>query len=269
VTRRVICFVHVSRRGSRNVNGVLPTPDPPLLMSLRVEHLDKDYPTPGTPLSVLRDVSLEVQRGEAVAVMGPSGSGKSTLLHILGTLDRPTRGSVRLGDQDPFALSEPKLADFRNRSIGFVFQDHHLLPQCSVLENVLISTLATSPERKRGVSSETSKEWALKLLGRVGLSDRLNHRPAELSGGERQRVAVARALIHHPPLLLADEPTGNLDRVKADEIGRLLLELHREENTILVVVTHSRRLADLLPRVLIMDDGRLRPDTTADRGAVT
>ena len=250
-------------------------------MSLRVEHLDKDYPTPTTPLSVLRDVSLEVQRGEAVAVMGPSGSGKSTLLHILGTLDRPTRGSVRLGDQDPFALSEPKLADFRNRSIGFVFQDHHLLPQCSVLENVLIPTLATSRERKRADSPQTrslalaagressAKDWALKLLERVGLSGRLNHRPAELSGGERQRVAVARALIHHPPLLLADEPTGNLDRVKADEIGRLLLDLHREEQTILVVVTHSRRLADLLPRVLIMDDGRLRPDTAADRGAVT
>jgi lipoprotein-releasing system ATP-binding protein len=231
-----------------------------LLMSLRVEHLDKDYPTPGTPLSVLRDVSLEVQRGEAVAVMGPSGSGKSTLLHILGTLDRPTHGSVRLGDQDPFALSEPKLADFRNRSIGFVFQDHHLLPQCSVLENVLIPTLARRDDHAK------TKEWALKLLERVGLSGRLNHRPAELSGGERQRVAVARALIHHPPLLLADEPTGNLDRIKADEIGRLLLDLHREEQTILVVVTHSRRLADLLPRVLVMDDGRLRPDTEADRG---
>jgi lipoprotein-releasing system ATP-binding protein len=229
-------------------------------MSLRVEHLDKDYPTPGTPLSVLRDVSLEVQRGEAVAVMGPSGSGKSTLLHILGTLDRPTHGSVRLGDQDPFALSEPKLADFRNRSIGFVFQDHHLLPQCSVLENVLIPTLARRDDHAK------TKEWALKLLERVGLSGRLNHRPAELSGGERQRVAVARALIHHPPLLLADEPTGNLDRIKADEIGRLLLDLHREEQTILVVVTHSRRLADLLPRVLVMDDGRLRPDTEADRG---
>ena len=229
-------------------------------MSLRVEHLDKDYPTPTSPLSVLRDVNLEVQRGEAVAVMGPSGSGKSTLLHILGTLDRPTRGGVRLGDQDPFALSEPKLADFRNRSIGFVFQDHHLLPQCSVLENVLIPTLAANDDHTK------AKEWALKLLDRVGLSDRLNHRPAELSGGERQRVAVARALIHHPPLLLADEPTGNLDRVKADEIGRLLLDLHREEQTILVVVTHSRRLADLLPRVLVMDDGRLRPDTDADRG---
>src|SRR5262249_11532336 len=152
------------------------------------------------------------------------------------------------GDVDPFALSEARLADFRNRSIGFVFQDHHLLPQCTVLENVLIPTLAGRDD-KRAV-----KDWALKLLERVGLSERLDHRPAELSGGERQRVAVARALIHHPMLLLADEPTGNLDRVKADEVGRLLLDLHREERTVLVVVTHSRRLADLFPRVLVMDD---------------
>ncbi len=204
-------------------------------------------------------MNFDVQRGEAVAVMGPSGSGKSTLLHILGTLDRPTRGAVRLGDVDPFALSEARLADFRNRSIGFVFQDHYLLPQCSVLENVLIPTLAGQDDRAK------VRDWALKLLERVGLSGRLDHRPAELSGGERQRVAVARSLIHHPPLLLADEPTGNLDRVKADEVGRLLLDLHREEQTILVVVTHSRRLADLFPRVLVMEDGRLRPDAPADR----
>ena len=232
-------------------------------MSLRVEHLDKDYPTPSGPLPVLRDVNLELQRGEAVAVMGPSGSGKSTLLHILGTLDRPTRGGVRLGDQDPFALSDAKLADFRNRSIGFVFQDHHLLPQCSVLENVLIPTLAAHEDRTK------VREWALKLLERVGLSGRLGHRPAELSGGERQRVAVARALIHHPPLLLADEPTGNLDRAKADEVGRLLLDLHREEQTVLVVVTHSRRLADLFPRVLVMQDGSPWPDAPADRAPET
>ncbi len=228
-------------------------------MSLHVERLDKDYPTPSGPLSVLRDVNLDLQSGEAVAVMGPSGSGKSTLLHILGTLDRPTRGSVRLGDVDPFALSESKLADFRNRSIGFVFQDHYLLPQCSVLENVLIPTLAGHDDRAK------VKAWALQLLERVGLSGRLDHRPAELSGGERQRVAVARALIHHPPLLLADEPTGNLDRVKADEVGRLLIDLHREERTLLVVVTHSRRLADLFPRILVMDDGHLRADAAEDR----
>jgi lipoprotein-releasing system ATP-binding protein len=209
---------------------------------------------------VLRDVGLDLERGEAVAVMGPSGSGKSTLLHILGTLDRPSRGEVRLEGRDPFALSERELADFRNRHVGFVFQDHHLLPQCSVLENVLIPTLVARDDR------ETMKKWARELLDRVGLADRLDHRPAELSGGERQRVAVARALIHRPVLLLADEPTGNLDRRTAESIGKLLLELHREARTILIAVTHSMELADLFPRTYMMDDGRLqtplpRPET--------
>src|SRR5438552_1887872 len=213
-------------------------------MSLQVTHLCKDYPTRSGPLSVLRDVNLELRPGEALAVMGPSGSGKSTLLYILGTLDQPTSGSVRLNDKDPFALPEWELADFRNRNIGFVFQDHHLLPQCSVLENVLIPTLAGSNNRG------DVEKWARELLERVGLSQRLDHRPAELSGGERQRVAVARALIHRPLLLLADEPTGNLDRHSARAVGKLLLDLHREENTILVVVTHSQELADTFPRVL-------------------
>src|SRR5262245_61548852 len=174
-------------------------------MSLVVRHLGKDYPTRTGPLSVLRDVDLDLGRGDALAVMGPSGSGKSTLLHILGTLDTPTRGTVRLDGQDPFALPERALADFRNRHVGFVFQDHHLLPQCSVLENVLIPTLV-------GRHDGEAPARARRLLERVGLGDRLEHRPAELSGGERQRVAVARALIHKPALLLADEPTGNLDR---------------------------------------------------------
>src|SRR5262245_5914236 len=172
-------------------------------MSLTVEHLTKDYPTRSGPLSVLRDVSLALDRGEALAVMGPSGSGKSTLLHILGTLDRPSAGDVRLDGKDPFALSEPQLADFRSRHIGFVFQDHYLLPQCSVLENVLIPTLVSHEDRGQ------VEAWARQLLERVGLAQRLDHRPAELSGGERQRVAVARALIQHPALVLADEPTGN------------------------------------------------------------
>src|SRR5436309_4370340 len=158
-------------------------------MSLLVRNLTKDYPTRSGPLSVLRGIDLEAQRGDALAVMGPSGSGKSTLLHILGTLDRPTSGSVRLDGADPFALADRELADFRNRHIGFVFQDHHLLPQCSVLENVLIPTRVS----KHGKPDETAA-WAKELLGRVGLSERLTHRPAELSGGERQRVAVARAL---------------------------------------------------------------------------
>jgi lipoprotein-releasing system ATP-binding protein len=184
--------------------------------------------------------------------MGPSGSGKSTLLHILGTLDRPTSGSVRLDGKDPFILSEPELADFRNRRIGFVFQDHHLLPQCSVLENVLIPTLIGPDKRDDAVN------WASELLSRVGLSGRLDHRPAELSGGERQRVAVARALIRHPLLLLADEPTGNLDRHTAQAIGQLLLELHRQEETVLVVVTHSLELARNFPRRMEMADGALQ-----------
>jgi lipoprotein-releasing system ATP-binding protein len=221
-------------------------------MSLHVEHLAKDYPTRSGALTVLRDVSLDLERGELAAIMGPSGSGKSTLLHLLGTLDRPTRGEVRLEGRDPFALTERQLADFRNRHIGFVFQDHHLLPQCSVFENVLIPTLVAREDR------EAMKAWARQLLDRVGLSDRLDHRPAELSGGERQRVAVARALIHRPILLLADEPTGNLDRRTAASIGKLLLELHREERNILLVVTHSAELAELFPRTWTMDDGCLQ-----------
>ncbi len=220
-------------------------------MSLRVENLGKDYPTPSGPLTVLRGINFDLQRGESLAVMGPSGSGKSTLLHILGTLDTPTTGSVRLGDTEPFSLSEPQLADFRNRFVGFVFQDHHLLPQCSVLENVLIPTLV-------GAADADAQTRARQLLERVGLSGRLEHRPAELSGGERQRVAVARALIRRPALLLADEPTGNLDRRSARAIGQLLLELPKEQDAILVVVTHSQELADSFPRTMLMDDGRLQ-----------
>jgi lipoprotein-releasing system ATP-binding protein len=223
------------------------------LMALTVRQLCKDYPTRSGSLAVLKDLDLEVARGEALAVMGPSGSGKSTLLHILGTLDRPTSGSVRLDGKDPFAMPERALADFRNRHVGFVFQDHHLLPQCSVLENVLIPTLVAA-------DGQTDVEaWAQQLLDRVGLSGRLEHRPAELSGGERQRVAVARALIRRPALLLADEPTGNLDRHTAAAVGQLLLDLHREQETMLVVVTHSAELAGRFTRRLEMADGRLVP----------
>lgn len=223
-------------------------------MALDVDHLAKDYPTRTGPLPVLRDVTLRLDRGEALAVMGPSGSGKSTLLHLLGTLDRPTRGTVRLDGKDPFALGEPELADFRNANVGFVFQDHHLLPQCSVLENVLIPTLVSGSSKAADV-----EKWAKELLARVGLTGRLDHRPAELSGGERQRVAVARALVLRPVLLLADEPTGNLDRSTAKAVGELLLELHRQERTVLVVVTHSPELAVLFPRRMEMNDGTLQP----------
>ena len=221
-------------------------------MSLVIENVGKEYPTRSGPLSVLTGVSLTLSRGEALAVTGPSGSGKSTLLHILGTLDRPTTGAVKLDGTDPFVLSDADLAAFRNRHIGFVFQDHHLLPQCSVLENVLIPTLV-NPKADR---LQLEKD-ARALLDRVGLAHRLDHRPAELSGGERQRVAVARALIHKPMLLLADEPTGNLDRASAGAVADLLAELHKQENAILVVVTHSAELAKTFVRRAEMTDGRL------------
>jgi len=224
-------------------------------MSLSLQKLCKSYPTRSGELSVLRDVNLTLPAGEALAILGPSGSGKSTLLYLLGTLERPTSGIYKLGDREPFHLNDAELAQFRNRSIGFVFQDHHLLPQCSVLENVLIPTLAGA--------AENLEARARQLLERVGLSQRLDHRPAELSGGERQRVAVARALIHRPLLLLADEPTGNLDRKTAQTVGALLLELHQQERTMLIVVTHSADLAKLLPRRMEMFDGMLvDPATT-------
>jgi lipoprotein-releasing system ATP-binding protein len=220
-------------------------------MALQVIDLCKDYPTRTGPLSVLRGINLTLERGQALAVMGPSGSDKSTLLNILGTLDRPTSGTVRLGDAAPFVLPEAQLASFRNRHIGFVFQEHYLLPQCSVLENVLIPTLA-------GARSAADVSWAHKLLERVGLKDRLEHRPAELSGGERQRVAIARALITHPDLLLADEPTGNLDRKTSHAVGELLRELHEQEKTILIVATHSADLARTFPQQMEMNDGALQ-----------
>jgi lipoprotein-releasing system ATP-binding protein len=219
---------------------------------LQVEHITKRYSTPAEPLVVLRDVSLTLDRGQNLAIVGPSGSGKSTLLSILGTLETPSEGRVVLDGQDPAMLDEPALAAFRNRQIGFVFQEHHLLPQCSVLENVLTPMVAAGP-----ILSETI-ERARMLLNRVGLEKRLDHRPTELSGGERQRAALARALIHSPLLLLADEPTGNLDRAHADRVGELLLELQQLEQTMLIVVTHSQRLAAKMSRQLQLDDGQLK-----------
>ena len=220
---------------------------------LVVDEIVKEFPTPGEPLRVLAGVSLRLRRGENLAIVGPSGSGKSTLLSIIGTLEPPTSGQVRLAEQDPFALDEAALAAFRSRQIGFVFQEHHLLPQCTVLENVLVPFLAD------GAASRADREHAEQLLARVGLTERLDHRPAELSGGERQRVAIARALVREPMLLLADEPTGNLDRTTAQSITELLLELQRDGNTILVVVTHSMALADALDQRLELDAGRLVP----------
>jgi lipoprotein-releasing system ATP-binding protein len=232
---------------TQNLCAMLP-------MSLHVRNLCKEYATRSGPLPILRGIDLDLTPGSSLVVMGPSGSGKSTLLNILGTLDRPTSGSVRIGDTDPFALSEPQLAAFRNRQIGFIFQEHYLLPQCSVLENVLLPTLA-------GQRSNDDLDWAQRLLERVGLKERLEHRPAELSGGERQRVAIARALIRRPLLVLADEPTGNLDRHTARSVGELLGRLPGQEKTILVVVTHSAELSRTFPRRLEMADGVLQPLT--------
>jgi lipoprotein-releasing system ATP-binding protein len=221
-------------------------------MSLTVTNLSKDYDTRSGPLHVLSGVSFTLNPGQAVAVTGPSGSGKSTLLHILGTLDRPTAGSVSLDGENPFALSDTGLSSFRNERVGFVFQDHHLLPQCTVLENVLIPSLVTE---SAGLPANEAKAKA--LLTRVGLGHRLTHRPAELSGGERQRAAVARALINSPKLILADEPTGNLDRKSAAAVGDLLLELAETDGVILITVTHSADLAGRFPTRYEMDDGRL------------
>ena len=224
---------------------------------LEVSSLSKVYPTPRGEFSVLRDVSMSMQRGESASIMGPSGSGKSTLLYILGALEPPTSGHVSLDGNDPFALDPKALAAFRNRVIGFVFQDHLLLPQCTVIENVLLPTLVGNPLPERHARASD-------LLDRVGLSHRLDHRPAELSGGEKQRVALARALIRHPPLVLCDEPTGNLDRESAEAVASLLLTLHREQQTVLVVVTHNPTLADRFAGKFELTGQRLAP-----RGSVT
>jgi lipoprotein-releasing system ATP-binding protein len=221
---------------------------------LIVDCISKSYPTPRGPLAILTDVSFSAERGAAVAVMGPSGSGKSTLLYILGALEPPSSGTVTLDGQDPFALGEREQAAFRNRRIGFVFQDHSLLPQCSVLENVLAPTLV-APGGDGSAREDEAR--ARTLLTQVGLADRLDHRPAELSGGEKQRAALARALIRNPLLLLCDEPTGNLDRANAEMVADLLLELHAARRTILVVVTHSIHLAERFPVRYEMSAGTL------------
>jgi lipoprotein-releasing system ATP-binding protein len=220
---------------------------------LVAENIVKEYPTPREPLRVLDGVSFTLRRGENLAILGPSGSGKSTLLSILGTLEPPTAGSIRLDGEDPYALGEAALSAFRSRRVGFVFQDHHLLPQCTVLENVLVPFLAD------GAATQADQERATQLLARVGLAERLTHRPAELSGGERQRVAIARSLVREPLLVLADEPTGNLDRTTAQSITELLLELQAERDAILIVVTHSSALAAALKKRMELDGGRLVP----------
>jgi lipoprotein-releasing system ATP-binding protein len=224
---------------------------------LIAKDIKKSYPTPRGPLEILNGVSLTLSRGEAIAITGPSGSGKSTLLYVLGALEPPTSGTVTLDNANPYELNERQQAAFRNRHIGFVFQDHSLLPQCSVLENVLAPTLAAA---RNGTddSARDDERRARQLLEEVGLADRLDHRPAELSGGEKQRAAVARALILNPTVLLCDEPTGNLDRTSGNAVAELLLNLHAERQTILVTVTHSAALAERFATRYDMDGGRLK-----------
>jgi predicted ABC-type transport system involved in lysophospholipase L1 biosynthesis ATPase subunit len=267
-------------------------PETPIL---ELENVVKQYDAPGRPVrppvlgggaatAILRGITLSVAAGDALAIVGPSGSGKSTLLNIMGTLDRPTSGRVRLEGRDLANLDDEALAAIRNRRIGFVFQLHHLLPQCTALENVLVPTLAPGarqadvarpvravenraqtqprpgePAVPHDAQGESAEDRARRLLERVGLSERLDYRPGQLSGGERQRVAVARALINRPALLLADEPTGSLDRASSEDLAELLAKLNREEGLMLVVVTHSPALAARMKRQLELRDGQLQP----------
>ena len=225
--------------------------------SLEVEQLKKTFQSQSQELEVLKGISFSMEKGENLVVIGPSGSGKSTLLHIIGTLDHPTSGSVRIDAIDPFQLSEWELAKFRNQNIGFVFQEHHLLPQLSVLENVLIPTIA------EGSSTADQADRAKDLIDQIGLTPRINHRPGELSGGERQRVAIARSLIFSPSLILADEPTGSLDQKNSELVGEMLLKMQQTVNAMLIVVTHSSKLAQMFSRQLQFEDGLVTETRTA------
>jgi len=221
---------------------------------VRIVHMTKEFAHGNGVLPVLRDVSLTLYEGEMVAIIGASGAGKSTLLHCLGTLDLPTRGQILFGGLDIVELPPPELARFRNETIGFVFQFHHLLPEFNALENVMMPVLIA---RK---SVREARERAKAMLDAVGLSHRLTHRPGKLSGGEQQRVAIARALVMQPKLLLADEPTGNLDTEKSEEVHQLLFRLNEEHRTTMLVVTHNMDLARQMPRTVRMADGRLIGD---------
>lgn len=218
---------------------------------LEVKRVSKEYAAPDGPIPVLSEIDLCVSAGDSVSIVGPSGSGKSTLLYIVGTLEPPTSGTVLLDGENPFGLDDRRLAAFRNRRVGFVFQDHHLLPQCSVLENVLVPTLV-------GSGHDDVERRARSLIEQVGLGPRLHHRPQELSGGEKQRVALARALVQNPTLVLCDEPTGNLDHASAEVVTNLLLDLHQRHHTILIVVTHNPDLAGRMGTRYSLIDGRLQ-----------
>lgn len=219
---------------------------------LRAKNIFKNYTMGNSEIEVLKGLNFEVKEGEIVAIVGPSGVGKSTLLHILGALDRPTQGSVYLNDVDIFSFNNNELASFRNESVGFVFQFHYLLPEFSALENVMMPAMISNGDEKE------VKERAMKLLDEVGLSDRYDHRPGELSGGEQQRVAVARALINSPQLLLADEPSGNLDRTSSQALHRLLWDLNNRFNQTLIIVTHNLELAKQADRTIELFDGKIK-----------
>jgi lipoprotein-releasing system ATP-binding protein len=219
---------------------------------LEVSKLSKEYTSAGKSLPVLTEIDLVLDSGESISIVGPSGSGKSTLLYALGALEPPSTGTIILDGQNPYAMDETSVSAFRNQKIGFVFQDHHLLPQCTVLENVLIPTLVAPP-------SPSVETRARDLLAHVGLSPRITHFPHELSGGEKQRVALARALIMQPRLLLCDEPTGNLDRDATETVASLILELHRSQKNILIAVTHNLEVAAKFALRYRLADTRLSP----------
>ena len=221
---------------------------------LRCENIRKTFlldKRADSRLHVIKGIDLEVHEGEIVSIVGASGSGKSTLLHVLGSLDRPTEGKVFWSDQDVFRLDDEAMAKLRSSEVGFVFQFHHLLPEFTALENVML------PQMIRGKSMKESKARAADLLAKVGLSERAEHKPAELSGGEQQRVAVARALANSPKIILADEPSGNLDSSASEQLRELLWELNRTEKQTLVIVTHNERFAEQSHRVFRMVDGKL------------
>ena len=226
---------------------------------IRIEGLTKTFMMGNKRIEVLRGIDVEVARGEIVSLVGASGAGKSTFLHIMGTLEAPSGGLVEIDGQDVFALTGNRLAEFRNRTIGFVFQFHHLLPEFTALENVMMPALI------QRINPGEARERSRALLAEVGLEQRLEHKPGELSGGEQQRVALARALVLHPKLLLADEPTGNLDGAKGREVEDLLLQLNQQRGITLLVVTHNPELAGRMPRELRMIDGRIAEDGGQDR----
>jgi ABC-type lipoprotein export system ATPase subunit len=226
---------------------------------LELKNITKKYQSPSgsETRTVLDDLSLEVEAGDSIAILGPSGSGKSTLLNIIGSLDKPTHGEVILDGKNLFEHDDNQLADIRNKKIGFIFQLHHLLPQCTVMENVLIPTLAGSNGRDKADLEKRARQ----LLEKVNLETHFDHRPAQLSGGEQQRVAVVRAMIHKPPLLLADEPTGSLDQRSADNLAQILIQLNKEEKVTLIVVTHSEKLAMHMEKIYDLINGKLKVRT--------